>query len=69
MEYYPIEYPEPDSIVELLVAGFKVTETAVVMNERINGQSSIRSWKNIYYMINVCLSIILTSISGRREKE
>lgn len=69
VEYYPIEYPEPDSIVELLVAGFKVTETAVVMNERINGQSSIRSWKNIYYMINVCLSIILTSISGRREKE
>ena len=68
VKYYPIEYPEPDSIVELLAAGFKVTETAVVMNERTNGQSSIHSWKNIYYMINVCLSIILTSISGRRER-
>lgn len=65
--YYPTEYPEPDSIAELLVNGFCVKEKPVVMNERVNGQSSIHSWKNIYYMINVCLAIILTSVSGRRK--
>ena len=29
------------------------------MNERIGGVSSIKSWKNAYYMINVVLSILL----------
>lgn len=60
---YPIEYPEPDSIVTLLKDGYTVKEAPVVMNERVGGKSSIHSWKNGYYMINVCLSILLTSIS------
>lgn len=58
---YPTEYPEPDSTVYLLKKGYCVKEIPVVMNERLEGQSSINSWKNIYYMINVCLSILLTS--------
>lgn len=68
VEYYPIEYPEPDSVVGLLTEGLRVKEEPVVMNERSKGRSSIHSWKNVYYMINVCLSIILTSVSGRRAK-
>lgn len=62
---YPTEYPEPDSTVFLLKHKFKVKEIPVIMNEREFGQSSIHSWKNAYYMINVCLSIILTCISKR----
>lgn len=66
--HYPTEYPEPDSIVDLLVSGFRIQEVPVIMNERINGRSSIHSWKSIYYMINVCLAIVLTSISRKGEK-
>ena len=29
------------------------------MKERNGGVSSIRSWKNVYYMINVLLSIMI----------
>lgn len=63
---YPTEYPEPDSIVTLLKRECIVKEVPVVMNERSGGKSSIHSWKNVYYMLNVCLSILLTSISHGR---
>ena len=49
-----------------LKKGYKVEEVAVKMNEREGGVSSIRAWKNAYYMINVVLSIFIVSI--RRYK-
>ena len=57
---YPVEYPEPVSTVRVLKSNFKVEEVAVSMNERKSGKSSIHSWKNVYYMINVILSILIT---------
>lgn len=57
-ENYPVEYPEPVSTVNLLKSDFKIGEVAVSMNKRENGKSSIRTWKNVYYMINVILSIL-----------
>lgn len=63
-ENYPTEYPEPVSTVSILKKGYKVEEVSVEMNERSEGVSSIRTWKNIYYMINVILSIILLGIRG-----
>lgn len=64
---YPTEYPEPESITFLLKQGFKIKEVPVRMNERTEGTSSIHSWKNIYYMINVCLSIFLINFSRKGE--
>ena len=62
---YPVEYPEPITTTELLKKGYKVKELQVEMNERLNGESSIKSWKNIYYMINVILSILVTGLRGK----
>ena len=59
---YPIEYPEPITTTEVLKKKYKVSEVPVSMNEREDGKSSIHSWKNVYYMINVCLSILLVKI-------
>lgn len=64
---YPVEYPEPVSTTEVLKDKYLVEEVAVSMNERENGVSSIRAWKNIYYMFNVVLSILLVGI-GRSKK-
>ncbi len=55
---YPTEYPEPISTVEVIQQGFKVKEVAVNMKERKAGKSSIGSWKKVYYMVNVILSIM-----------
>lgn len=58
---YPVDYPEPESIVSLLKNSFEITECQVNMFERVGGKSSIHSWKTIYYMIKVSLAIICTS--------
>lgn len=64
---YPVEYPEPVSTTEILRLGYRVEENPVSMNERKNGISSIRAWKNVYYMINVILSIVIIGIGVHKK--
>ena len=61
-DHYPLEYPEPESTVELIRRKFKIKEVPVEMHERKFGRSSISPLKSIYYMFSVSLSIITTSI-------
>ena len=63
---YPVEYPEPVSTTLMLKKGYKVKEVHVKMNERETGTSSIRAWKDVYYMVNVILSIIFIGKGGKR---
>ena len=39
--------------------GATVEEVPVIMHERLGGESSIKSFKSIYYMIKVSISIIV----------
>ena len=63
-EKYPNEFPEPITNFELLRKGYIIKEIPVNMHERQGGKSSINSWKNAYYMINVYLSIIIEYLKG-----
>lgn len=63
---YPNEYPEPITTAEVLKKKYSVFEVSVEMNEREGGVSSIRAWKSIYYMLNVCLALLAVKI--RRYK-
>ncbi|HER4422579.1 TPA: glycosyltransferase family 2 protein, partial [Streptococcus pyogenes] len=56
--HYPDDYPEPETVVDVLVSHFKVKEIPVVMNERQGGVSSISLTKSVYYMIKVTLAIL-----------
>lgn len=56
---YPIDYPEPESIVSALKQGLSVEEIPVKMNERIGGESSIKALSSIYYMVKVSLAIFI----------
>ena len=67
-EHYPSDYPEPETIVSLLEAGFKVEEMPVLMNEREHGTSSITLTKSVYYMIKVSIAILVAKISGGYKK-
>lgn len=60
---YPIDYPEPESIVIAVKHHLKVTEFPVKMNERQGGSSSIKAFSSIYYMIKVSLAIIIQGIT------
>jgi len=60
-EYYPQDYPEPQTIVELIRNGFRVIEVPVRMRERRAGESSISTFSAVYYMIKVLLSNAIAS--------
>lgn len=64
---YPVDYPEPEAIVKASLDGAQIMEVPVIMKERENGTSSISSWKSVYYMIKVSLSIILCRLSNKRK--
>ena len=69
--YYPDEYPEPEAVILFSLNNLRIKEIPVVMRERIGGQSSISSFKSIYYMIKVSLAIIFIylrlKLNGKRS--
>ena len=60
--HYPVDYPEPESVVNLLCLNKKVIEIPVIMNERAEGTSSIHGFKAMYYMIKVSIAMMIASI-------
>ena len=60
---YPIDYPEPESIVTAIKHHLTVKEVPVKMNERQGGASSIRALSSVYYMIKVSLAIVIQGIT------
>lgn len=66
-EDYPIDYPEPEAIVQAKLAGARIQEIPVVMRERENGVSSINLKRSIYYMAKVTIAIVICRIEHRRK--
>jgi glycosyltransferase involved in cell wall biosynthesis len=65
--FYPADYPEPESIVFIVRNGYTIKEVPVIMQERLGGISSIKSFRTIYYMIKVSLAICIDKM--RRNVE
>ena len=64
---YPVDYPEPESIVAAKKKGMSVAETQVTMHERQGGQSSIGVISSVYYMIKVTFAVVLVGL-GREKR-
>lgn len=65
---YPVDYPEPEAIVRASLDGARIEEVPVVMKERETGFSSITTWKSLYYMVKVSLSIMICRLSNNRKR-
>src|SRR5204863_3442083 len=57
--WYPEDYPEPEVILLLHRAGFKIDELPVRMRQRRTGQSSISLLGGIFYMAKVTTCLLL----------
>lgn len=66
---YPHDYPEPESVVTLCRAGFRVLEVPVSMRERQGGSSSITWLRSIYYVFKVLLAILVGSTRSARRPQ
>ena len=58
--HYPHDYPEPESVMHLLREGYRVVEIPSSMLARSHGHSSIKGFKNVYYMAKVSLALLIT---------
>lgn len=56
---YPEDYPEPEILVVLYKHGLKTVEIPVPMRVRQGGQSSINALRSAYYIVKVCLAILV----------
>ncbi|MDQ0724088.1 glycosyltransferase involved in cell wall biosynthesis [Paenibacillus sp. W4I10] len=62
---YPVDYPEPESIMYLKRNMYVIEEIPVVMKSRGSGTSSITPFKSMYYMLKVSMAIMIDKL--RRE--
>ena len=58
--HYPVDFPEPETVILLGRNGFNIAEVFTQMQERREGDSSIDGLKGGYYMIKVVLAILMT---------
>lgn len=57
--WYPEDYPEPEVVLLLKRAGYRVAEIPVRMRHRRTGRSSISLMRGIFYMIKVSVCLVL----------
>lgn len=60
--WYPEDYPEPEVILLLHRAGYRVEEAAVRMAPRTGGQTSIPLHRGVFYVIKVSACLVLDMI-------
>lgn len=57
--YMPQDYPEVESRIILYKAGLTTRELPVQMQDRLSGESSITSWRSIYYAFKVTVAVLI----------
>ncbi len=65
VDNFPYDYPDADTIITLIFAGFKVKEIPVIMYDRMNGKSMTTGFKTIIYVIKMLISILITVLRKR----
>jgi hypothetical protein len=65
---YPADYPDADTLLLLNYAGFRVVEVPVHMRERLAGLSMHSSWKVVYYIFKMFLSIFIVLLRQKTRR-
>jgi glycosyltransferase involved in cell wall biosynthesis len=65
---YPVDFPDADTLILLHFAGFRLREVPVVMRQRLSGESMHSSWKPLYYVAKMFLSIFIVLLRQQTRK-
>lgn len=65
-DVFPCDYPDADMLITLNLAGFRVREVPVRMFANPTGKTMHSGAKPLYYMIKMCLSILVTLLRNRQ---
>jgi glycosyltransferase involved in cell wall biosynthesis len=56
---YPHDYPEPEALALMRRHGYDYAEVPATFRARMAGESTIRSWGTLYYVIKVFIALIV----------
>lgn len=59
---YPLDFPEPESLLLISRRGFSFVEVPVRMRPRLHGESTVTPLKSFYYMFKITLALLLGSL-------
>ncbi len=65
-DIFPYDYPDADMLITLNLAGFRMREIPVRMFANASGKTMHSGTKPLYYMVKMCLSIIVTLLRNRQ---
>jgi glycosyltransferase involved in cell wall biosynthesis len=65
-DVFPCDYPDADMLITLNLAGFRIREFPVRMFANPSGKSMHSGAKPVYYMLKMCLSILVTLLRNRQ---
>ena len=66
-ESYPVDFPDAEALVVASRAGLTIAETPVKFRERNSGNSSLRSWRMLYYPFKETFSILMLMTKEQRQ--
>ena len=65
-DIFPYDYPDADMLITLNLAGFRIREVPVRMFANPTGKTMHSGAKPLYYMLKMCLSILVTLLRNRQ---
>ena len=66
-DHYPSDFPDADTLLLLLYAGFRVMEVPVTMHERLSGRSMHSLFGGIYYVLRMSLSLFILLLRQKTQ--
>lgn len=67
MGNYPEDYPDTDTLISMILSGYRVTEIAAHIRERHSGKGMHSGIKTLYYFIKMLVSILIVLIRGKNK--
>jgi glycosyltransferase involved in cell wall biosynthesis len=65
---YPSDFPDADTLIVLVLAGFRVSEVPVRMLPRLRGVSMHSNLAAVYYVSKMMLSILMVALRAHTRK-
>jgi glycosyltransferase involved in cell wall biosynthesis len=65
-ENYPVDYPEPETVILLGKNRYRIIEVFTNMQGRYGGKSHITIFNSPFYMAKVSLGMLMTALRGKK---
>lgn len=63
---YPEDYPDADTLIHMILSGYRVMEIPSCMRERYSGRSMHAGLKTVFYFIKMLVSILVVLIRKKK---